>query len=102
MPCFVTGSAEGDARLAQQEAQKEATKVTRLLCQLCRQVEGEFGINHLPHDVKKWWVRHKEIDEKRIKERAEAVKRVELRKKALKKLSPEERRALGIEYDEKD
>lgn len=70
MPCTITGSFEGDRALFAQEdrdkAQKEAIKVTRLLCKLMKDLESN-GINmeHISKDVMKWWKKHKEIDKKR-------------------------------------
>lgn len=65
MPCYATGSAEGDAQLSAQEARKEATKVTALLCMLCQEVE-EYGCVDeifLPTPVRAWWKKHKKIDQ---------------------------------------
>lgn len=66
MPCYITGSSEGDARLELHETQKVAQKVTRLLCALCR--AWERGDENMPEGVSEWWEEHKAIDEKRRQE----------------------------------
>jgi len=62
MPCFYTGSAEGDARLAASEAREALTSITQLLCETCRQADK----NHytLPAETQKWWNEHKTLDRK--------------------------------------
>lgn len=94
MPCYHTGSAEGDANLAAEEARREVTTLTRLLCQACERLEAHDII--MTRDVKSWWDRHKEIDAtRRAAERA--LSEQEVRKaKALAKLSREERELLGL------
>lgn len=87
MPCTVTGSLEGDRALAHSEAQEEATKVTQLLCKLCKIVENSDGLI-LPRDVSKWWESHKKIDAQERKMHA--------RDKALAKLTEEDKRALNL------
>ena len=67
MPCYYTGSAEGDARLAAEETRerlgKEITNRTRLLCSICQTAE-EAKLT-LPKDVQTWWNKHKKVDKKR-------------------------------------
>lgn len=76
MPCFITGSAEGDAQLAASEARAEATKVTRLLCTVMETLE--YGDDeHLVRDVPNlhaWWAEHKRIDAERKRQEAKAKK----------------------------
>jgi hypothetical protein len=60
MPCYVTGSAEGDAELAAADAIKELTKVTRLLCLVCKEAEKNNG--ELPKSVWDWWEKHSKQD----------------------------------------
>ena len=64
MPCYYTGTAEGDARLAAQEATTELTEVTRLLCKAMKVVERERLLKSMPDDVRDWWREHKVIDRK--------------------------------------
>lgn len=69
MPCYYTGSAEGDAALAHEESNKKhkstITKLTRMLCDSCKEMEAK-GIE-IPKSVKAWWIRHKKIDKKNEK-----------------------------------
>lgn len=66
MPCYYTGTAEGDARLAAQERlTREEQKFTRMLCKTCQVLE-ENGIE-IPKGIKKWWKKHKKQDKKRSK-----------------------------------
>jgi hypothetical protein len=62
MPCYYTGSAEGDARLHAEEAQTELTKVTRLLCSAMKAAERQRFLSAMPNDVRQWWREHKKID----------------------------------------
>jgi hypothetical protein len=64
MPCYVTGSAEGDARMAADDARAEATHVTRMLCEVMATL-SEAQIKKLSPDLKKWWKRHGEMDQRR-------------------------------------
>lgn len=61
MPCYATGSREGDLMLSMRESQEEATKVTDLLCQVCRLAEVDG--RPLPAEVAVWWAKHKKIDQ---------------------------------------
>ncbi len=69
MPCYYTGSAEGDAQLAAKEAREELgktiTELNRYLCAACHVLE----INGwpFPRGLDKWWKKHKKIDAKRKK-----------------------------------
>ena len=57
--------------------------------------EGGFTVEELI----KWWENHKKKDEERKAEEARIKKQKELKKKALNKLTEEERRALGHYYE---
>ncbi len=91
MACYITGSEAGDARLATDEMRKTATRVTRLLCSLCEITP----IDKMPPAVKTWWKKHQKTDEKRQREEQEERDRRALVKTAKKKLTPQERKALG-------
>ena len=64
MPCYLTGSAEGDARLDAAEARKEVTKLTRLLCEAMECLE-HHGCDHISPAARSWWTAHKKVDAKR-------------------------------------
>lgn len=67
MPCYVTGSELGDANLSRKEAQAEATKLARLLCEACRLLDESKpnGFARPSAKLKKWCKEHKAIDQKR-------------------------------------
>ena len=91
MPCYYTGTAEGDAKLAADEARRELTRVTSMLCELLARIdyEGEFTLTDL-HDelvpgLNNFWQEHKAIDKKR---------KESIYEKAISKLTVEELRVL--------
>lgn len=71
MPCYLTGSAEGDALLAVEEAHEEATKMADMLCRVLTRYEmirPQLSFRSLMEehsDIAEWWVLHKKIDTKR-------------------------------------
>ena len=101
MPCYATGSAEGDAILAASEASKRLTEVTDMLCSVMRALEkrGRDGERFIEEscktNVQKWWSDHKRIDAEKQRAAREEQNRRILAEQALKKLSPEELAALG-------
>ena len=60
MPCYITGSREGDRELSMQELQATAGETHRLLCQLCRHYEVNQRL--LPPEIAIWWEKHKAVD----------------------------------------
>lgn len=66
MPCFYTGSAEGDRAYGLEEVVKEQKKeldrLTRLLCEAGRAHHNKRRPNQ---EVRAWWVSHRCADEKR-------------------------------------
>ena len=98
MPCYATGSAEGDARLAAQEANDELTKVTRLLCKLCGRLERSGFTKPITTDKKlhAWWEKHKKIDRIRKGEEERYQKDRVRRKELLSNLSDDDKRILGV------
>lgn len=61
MPCYITGTAEGDEKLFHDE---EMTKLTQMLCETLRALEASNG--KVPESVKSWWASHKKVDAKRL------------------------------------
>lgn len=69
MPCYYTGSAEGDAKLAysmdMQKMGQKLTELTQLLCEACKAIENSTSsFNNASKELKKWWKEHKKIDKK--------------------------------------
>lgn len=69
MPCYYTGSAEGDARYAAEQAndlanryRKELDKLTDLLCKAGKCYERGTPA---PKELRDWWQKHKKEDAKR-------------------------------------
>lgn len=89
MPCTMTGSLEGDRALAATEAadnlSNELTRITAAFCDLCTALERDPSahkiIDYSPMAYD-WWVRHQEVDRKRVA------------REALAKLTTEEIRAI--------
>lgn len=108
MPCYVTGSREGDAELAASENYQEAKKLRAMLCGVltaARKVhqlravlkavdEAECGVTQ--EAIAQWWAKHQEADEDRKRRDARDREDHRLREQARQKLSAEERRVLGI------
>lgn len=70
MPCYATGSERGDLELSRDEAVKKAQEATRLLCDLCRQLDKhpddwDFILDSMKNGkkMKAWWKKHKDQDE---------------------------------------
>lgn len=95
MPCYVTGSEAGDARLAQSETYEKLIGVTRLLCVTCESLP-RTAIDKLPKSVQIWWAEHERIDMERRVEDHKRLKRKKIKEDTLKKLSQEERQILGL------
>lgn len=95
MPCYATGSAEGDARLSASEARSEATKAVRMLCAACRIIDRHKLRAEMPNELINWWRNHQKIDEERRKrerkERQDKIKGAALRNSAMEKLTEEEK-----------
>lgn len=81
---------------ATSEGRKTLDTITRLACERCEEYETKGGIEAVPQWAQQWWLLHKMKDaEERDRERQER-ERLEERARALAKLTPEERAALGI------
>jgi hypothetical protein len=90
MPCNGGGSYDG-------EYHQKINSLTQMLCMQLRALE-RTGNADLIHDaVQVWWEQHKLVDAQRLaNEKLERANR-KLAAKAKKKLTREERRALGLE-----
>ena len=98
MPCYVTGSAEGDARLAASEARERATEAARVACEVLQWLEDadiHLG-SSFSKETRLWWERHKAFDAERKQKEIAERSRAEHRRIGLSKLTDEERKALGL------
>lgn len=100
MPCQVDYPDDGSEEKRWKDLQNIADNVTRMLCEMCARLEAENLTHLLTAPTKEWWEEHKKIDAERIarEERKQKIAsdRKALRKSALGKLTPEERKVLGI------
>lgn len=102
MPCFVTGSAYGDAQLNYEEAAKEAREATRAACEMASLIRQHFSGRKsqlyfkLSPATQAWIRTHDKIDRERKKEEKKERAERKLEKRARAKLTKAERRALGI------
>ena len=96
MPCYYTGSKEGDLQLSLQESHEATTKLARMLCTAMEHIE-QTGCG-LPIDVEltNWWASHKQLDADRAVRDLEQAHLENLRSTAMSKLTPTERKALGL------
>ncbi|MHC4406344.1 MAG: hypothetical protein ACYTG0_42475 [Planctomycetota bacterium] len=78
-------------------------EATRLLCATCRSLT-EAQVEEVIYDARNakarklasWWERHQEWDRRRLEEEQKARNQERIRREVLKKLTPEEIRALGL------
>jgi len=98
MPCYHTGSAEGDLRESLDDVAKERDLLENMLCGLCTRVEAAkfLSIIYADPTLKTWWAKHKLADQREKATEAADEKRSALAAKARKKLTKAEKEALGI------
>ncbi len=89
---------------------KTADDLAAMLCSICVALDNANDINGWPvvdddssiglidrvDGLRTWWDNHQRIDAERIAREREAQARKDLRESALGKLTPEERKALGL------
>ena len=82
---------------------QQLDSVTRMLCGILDQVESAedpVKLEDLPAETQQWWREHKAADAERNAEVARqeraAKQHEDLRQRGLMKLTPEERKALGL------
>jgi hypothetical protein len=99
MPCFITGTAEGDARLAASDARSQATEYNAMLCTTLSYLKEHYGyvLEALladNQDIAQYWIAHLAVDaERKLREQE---RREDLVTSALNKLTDEEKQALGV------
>lgn len=84
---------------AMQPVKKKLDKVTRLLCETLKKVEGsaiETEVLLRGGELAEWWIEHKKQDAKRLAAEAEKRRKAKAKREALKKLNKEERQLLGL------
>lgn len=71
-------------------------KLTRLLCEASRKLEKSDRAGEMSQELRKWLEAHKIEDARREAQAREIAEASRLRKQALEKLTPAERRALKL------
>lgn len=66
------------------------------LCKACTRLAGEGALTEYSLELQTWWRDHQRADARRVKEEARAELDATVRRRALKKLTPGERKALGL------
>lgn len=75
--------------------QEKLDKIAAMLCVMCQYFES-FMIPLPNKEIETWWSKHKKSDEKRVKAEIERLKLEDEKLKAISKLSPYERKLLGL------
>ena len=93
MPCRYDPSPEEIRR-----NQEELDTMARLACDFCTMIEkGEIeGLGDVPEWARKWWEAHKVADARRREADRKAAIRQKEKDDALAKLTPAERKVLGL------
>lgn len=68
MPCYMTGSLEGDLAMHAEDAQEEAQEATRAACELLKYLRDchvGFSVPSLTKATQRWIRKHEKIDRKR-------------------------------------
>ena len=97
MPCHVDESPEEQEKRTREHFNHNS-EVAEMLCALL--TENPLPTNYLNKihpGIVEWWELHKLRDEAKAKREKNDKKTAELRKNALSKLTPAERRALGVD-----
>ncbi len=71
----------------------------KMLCYVLTRLKNKDSLSTVlkeNEELSNWWEQHQEEDKIRIKNEEAKIKQKNLKKKALKKLSPQERAALGL------
>lgn len=90
MPCMDGGPTPEE--VARTEA--DWNTVQRLACEHCHGLEARG--DRVPRWAKGWWQRHQKADALRTRESLAQLKAANRRRRALAKLTPEERKELGL------
>lgn len=90
MPCMDGGP----SREEQQRQNDDFNTITRLACARCKDLENRN--QPIPKFAQDWWLRHKEADRIRAKRDRERRELEEKKQNALKKLSNEDKKVLGL------
>lgn len=96
MPCR---SYEDDSNYEVTRLRAQVDRLARIACAAMDELEQNEiveGVLLKNEEVRDWWSAHKEADRKAREAEERSRRKAQLRESALKKLSPEEIKALGI------
>lgn len=91
MPCY-DSRVDDDHRLTSQRLDR----ATRVACEAFRSMTPEAIRDKLSQEAQRWWYNHQEMDRKRLAAEEAARQRAKAKRDALAKLTPAERKALGL------
>jgi hypothetical protein len=95
MPCY-DGTGPGGTSYYEDPLTKRRLDVaTRVACTVLRKMNPE-QLRSLDPETQRWWASHQAEDKKREAREQAQRERLVLKEKALSKLTPAERKALGI------
>lgn len=86
MPCT-----DGGVPYPEPEANSKVNKLTDMLCRILKAHENDDNLDWIDSDIQHWWQLHKKNDIEKQKKENERLK-----KEALRKLTAEEKKALGL------
>lgn len=75
---------------------REVQTFTRILCEACKAIDAQGRMGAYSLELQLWWRDHQEQDARHEREQREAAAREEAKQRAMAKLTPEERAALGL------
>lgn len=94
MPCYTPPMTPDEEREYWEKQLRHNSPVAEMLCTMCKLSE-EHGWS-VPSSVVPWWAEHKARDAKKAREASKAKGARLDRERALAKLTPAERKALGL------
>ncbi len=77
------------------ETKRRLDRATRVACEVLSTLT-KTEVSKLSSEAQGWWIAHQEQDQIRLARLAEANAKAAARKKAVLKLTPEERKLLGL------
>lgn len=100
MPCF---DGRENERIVEPSDYRELKRIEAVLCSIVRKQGLDFVLNSMDAEcgvdaaqVAKWWERHTRSDRARkLREMEERIEKAK-KEKAISKLTPEERKILGV------
>ncbi len=91
MPCYDHRDGD-DCR----EAAAKVNALTRMLCSVLGVLDTNSFFTGEHAEVAQWWKEHQAADRRHRREEAHDRRMAELKEQAIRKLTPDERKALGL------